>query len=150
MQFKTLATATTLLLCALPAVSQARDTTLYLPFEQVVTEAIATGKIDGSVKFYLAGNTPKGTATVLSPGVVTNKKTNAFNKTDYQACSWALQSALITLHGAAKEVGANAVTNIASFYKRNERKDPTTYECHAGAVVAGVALKGDLSKAAIF
>jgi len=146
MQFKTLAAATTLLLCTLPAVSQARDTALYLPFDQVVTEAISTGKIDGSVKFYLAGNTPSGKVSVLSPGAVTNKKTNAFNKTDYQACSWALQSALITLHDAAKKAGANAVTDITSYYKRNERKDPKTYECHAGAIIAGVALKGDLSK----
>ena len=111
-----------------------------------MNEAISSGKIDGSVKFYLAGNTPGGKVTVLSPGAVTNKKTNAFNKTDYQACSWALQSALITLHEAAKKVGANVVTDITSFYKRNERKDPKTYECHAGAVIAGVALKGDLSK----
>ena len=146
MQSKTFAATTTLLLCALPAISQARDTALYLPFDQVVTEAISTGKIDGSVKFYLAGNTPSGKVSVLSPGAVTNKKTNALNKTDNEACSWALQSALITLHDAAKKVGANAVTNIASFYKRNERKDPKTYECHAGAVIAGVALKGDLSK----
>ena len=145
MNIKTLA-AVTLLLSTLPAVSQARDTTLYLPFDQVVTEAISTGKIDGSVKFYLEGNTPSGNVMVISPGAVTNKKTNAFNKTDYEACSWALQSALITLHEAAKKVGANAVTDIASFYKRNERKDPKTYECHAGAVIAGVALKGDLSK----
>ena len=35
MHIKTLAAAT-LLLSALPAVSQARDTTLYLPFDQVV------------------------------------------------------------------------------------------------------------------
>ena len=146
MQLKTLATATALLLGTLPAISQARDTTLFLPFDQVVTEAISTGKIDGSVKFYLAGNTPAGKASVVTPGMVTNNKTNAFNKTDYQACSWALQSALITLHQAAKNVGANAVTDIASYYKKNERKDPKTYECHAGAVIAGVALKGNLAK----
>ena len=33
MRFNTLAAATTLLLCTLPAVSQARDTALYLPFD---------------------------------------------------------------------------------------------------------------------
>ena len=32
MHFKTLAAATAILLCALPAVSQARDSALYLPF----------------------------------------------------------------------------------------------------------------------
>ncbi|OLF56358.1 excinuclease [Pseudomonas chlororaphis] len=146
MRLKTLAAAATLLFCTLPGVSQARDTTLNLPFDKVVAEAISTGKIDGSVKFYLAGNKPSGQVTVVSPGAVTNKKTNAFNKSDEAACEWALQSALITLHQAAKKVGANAVTDIASFYKSNERKDPKTYECHAGALIAGVALRGDLAK----
>ncbi|MDB6144092.1 MAG: hypothetical protein JWP80_3136 [Pseudomonas sp.] len=146
MQFKTFGAVASLLLCTLPGVSQARDTTLYLPFDKVVAEVIASGKIDGSVKFYLAGNQPKGNVSVLSPGAVTNKKTNAFNKSDNDACEWALQSALITLNDAAKKAGANAVTDIVSFYKSNPRKDATTYECHAGGIIAGVALKGDLSK----
>ncbi|MBD9566747.1 excinuclease [Pseudomonas sp. PDM09] len=146
MHFKKLAAATTLLICALPSISQARDTAVYLPFDKAVAEATRAGKIDGSVKFYLAGNTPTGNVTVLSAGAVTNKKTNAFNKSDEVACEWVAQSAIISLHQAAKNAGANAVTNIVSFYKKNERKDAKTYECHAGALMAGVALKGDLAK----
>ena len=145
MHFKKLAAAT-LLICALPSISQARDTAVYLPFDKAVAEATRAGKIDGSVKFYLAGNTPTGNVTVLSAGAVTNKKTNAFNKSDEVACEWVAQSAIISLHQAAKNAGANAVTNIVSFYKKNERKDAKTYECHAGAIMAGVALKGDLAK----
>ena len=145
MHLKKLA-AVTLLLCALPAVSQARDTAVYLPFDKAVAEATRSGKIDGSVKFYLAGNTPAGKVTVVSPGAVTNKKTNAFNKSDEVACEWVAQSAIISLHQAAKSAGANAVTNIVSFSKSNERNDAQTYECHAGAIMAGVALKGDLAK----
>ncbi|WLG85316.1 excinuclease [Pseudomonas cucumis] len=145
MHFKKLAAAT-LLICALPGISQARDTAVYLPFDKAVAEATRAGKIDGSVKFYLAGNTPTGNVTVLSAGAVTNKKTNAFNKSDEVACEWVAQSAIISLHQAAKNAGANAVTNIVSFYKKNERKDAKTYECHAGALMAGVALKGDLAK----
>jgi hypothetical protein len=146
MHFKKLAAAATLLICALPSISQARDTAVYLPFDKAVAEATRAGKIDGSVKFYLAGNTPTGNVTVLSAGAVTNKKTNAFNKSDEVACEWVAQSAIISLHQAAKNAGANAVTNIVSFYKKNERKDAKTYECHAGALMAGVALKGDLAK----
>jgi hypothetical protein len=146
MHFKKLAAATALLICALPSISQARDTSVYLPFDKAVAEATRAGKIDGSVKFYLAGNTPTGNVTVLSAGAVTNKKTNAFNKSDEVACEWVAQSAIISLHQAAKNAGANAVTNIVSFYKKNERKDAKTYECHAGALMAGVALKGDLAK----
>ncbi|CAK13303.1 hypothetical protein [Pseudomonas entomophila] len=146
MRLKTWTAATALLLCALPGISQARDTALYLPFEKVVQQMLAEKKLDGSVKFYLAGVQPRGKVSVLSPNAVTNKKTNAFNKSDEAACEWALQSALLTLQDAARKANANAVTNIVSYYKKNERKDAATYECHAGAVVAGVAVKGDLSR----
>ncbi|MCI0913204.1 MULTISPECIES: excinuclease [Pseudomonas] len=146
MRLKTWTAATALLLCALPGVSQARDTALYLPFEKVVQQMLNEKKLDGSVKFYLAGVQPRGKVNVISANAVTNKKTNAFNKSDEAACEWALQSALLTLQDAARKVNANAVTNIASYYKKNERKDAATYECHAGAVIAGVALKGDLAR----
>ena len=133
-----------LMLCALPGISQARDTTHYLPFDQVVAEATASGKLDGSVKFYLAKR-PSG-AEIVRSGVTTSKKTNAFNKSDEAACSWALQSALIGMEKAAKAAGANAVVDIASNYKHVEYKDSEKYECHAGALMAGVALKANLAK----
>jgi len=122
----------------------AADRTVYLPLEEAVAAAKAAGKIDDSVRFYLAGSGPKG--KILQRDSVTNKKTNAFAKSDAVACQYAAQSAIIALHTAAKNAGANAVTNIVSFYKRNEYKDAANYECHAGNVIAGVALKGDLSK----
>lgn len=133
-------------LSVLPGISQARDTMLLLPFDKVIQQMTQEGKLDGSVKFYLAGVPARGKVTVMSPGVVTNKKTNAFNKTDPEACEWVLQSAILQLNEAAKGAGANAVTNIASYYKKIERKDPVNFECHVGAIIAGVALKGDLSK----
>lgn len=133
-----------LVLCCLPAISQARDTTHYLPFDEAVAEATAAGRLDGSVKFYLAKR-PAG-AQILRSGVTTSKKTNAFNKTDEAACSWALQSALIGLEKSAKAAGANAVVDIVSNYKHVEYKDSSKYECHAGAVMAGVALKANFAK----
>jgi len=133
-----------LVLCSLPGISQARDTTHYLPFDEAVAEATAAGRLDGSVKFYLAKR-PTGTQ-ILRSNVSTSKKTNAFNKTDEAACSWALQSALIGMEKAAKAAGANAVVDIVSNYKHVEYKDSSKYECHAGAVIAGVAIKGSLAK----
>ncbi|WP_294901480.1 excinuclease ATPase subunit [Tatumella sp. UBA2305] len=126
-----------------PAISQARDTVHNLPFNTVVQQMTQEHKLDGSVKFYLAGTGPKG--RIISSGVVTNKKTNSFNKSDTDACNWALQSALLSLQEAAKKSGANAVINIVSFYKRNEHSDRNNYECHAGTFIAGTALKGDLA-----
>ncbi|MNW04394.1 hypothetical protein D3C71_2004760 [compost metagenome] len=77
---------------------------------------------------------------------MTNRKTNAFAKKDAEACEWVAQSAVIALHEAAKKANANAVTNIVSYYRKNEYTSKTDYECHAGAVVAGVALRGDLTQ----
>ncbi|KRC70809.1 excinuclease [Achromobacter sp. Root83] len=121
----------------------AADRTVHLPIQPAIEAAQAAGKIDGSVKFYLAGTGPQG--KVLEAGVVTNRKTNAFAKKDEEACLWVAQSAVIALHEAAKQAGANAVTNIVSYYRKNEYRSTTDYECHAGAVVAGVALRGDLA-----
>lgn len=135
----------TALLSLLPITAQARDTTHFLPFDAVLQEALNAGRLDGSVQFHLAGNKPSGTVSVVKSGVTTSKKTNAFNKTDEAACNWALQSALINLQQAAKAAGANAVVDIASNYKHVEYKDSQKYECHAGAIMAGVALKGSLA-----
>ncbi|WAI82242.1 MULTISPECIES: excinuclease [Achromobacter] len=130
------------LACA--AQAMAADRTVFLPLQPAIDAALAAGKIDGSVKFYLAGTGPKG--KVLEAGVVTNRKTNAFAKKDADACLWVAQSAVIALHEAAKKANANAVTNIVSYYRKNEYSSKTDYECHAGAVVAGVALRGDLTR----
>lgn len=131
-----------LALACVPA-AHANDRTVMQSFQETVKNATAAGKLDGSVKFYLAGTGPSG--KVLEANVVTNRKTNAFGKSDEKSCDWAAQSALVSLQEAAKKAGANAVINIVSYYKKNENRDPVNYECHAGAVIAGVALKGDLA-----
>ena len=138
-------TLAALLLCALPSVSQARDTTHFLPFDAVVAEATQAGRLDGSVKFYLAGNKPAGKVSVINPNITTSQKTNAFGKSDEAACNWVLQSALIKLQNAAKAAGANAVIEIASNYQNKEYRDSSKYECHAGAIMAGVAFKAQLA-----
>lgn len=131
------------LLAVLSPTSQATNL-MYMPFEKVVADAERAGRLDGSVSFHLAGNPLPPVLQVRLTEVTTHKKTNASNKSDIAACEWALQSALITLQAAAKRVGANAVTNIVSYYKHRVRKDLNTYECRAGVLMAGVALRGDL------
>lgn len=120
----------------------ARDTTLNLPLADVIAMGEETGKLDGTVKFYLSGQATPSILKKLGSGV-SNKKTNGFNKGDEEGCRWAALSALITFQGSAKRQGANAVTNITSYYKRNEAHNSQSYECHAGTFVVGVALKGD-------
>ena len=113
-------------------------------FREAVDRAVADGVLDGSVKFYLAGTRSGGKA--IARGLVTNKKTNGFAKSAENSCDQVLRSALIQLEKTAKARGANAVTNLVSFYKSNETKSTTTYQCAKGTAIAGVALKGDLVK----
>ncbi|CAM3650253.1 excinuclease ATPase subunit [Corallococcus sp. ZKHCc1 1396] len=134
----------TLLLLALTAASPAlaRDTVVKVKLADVMALPEAKQKLDGTVKIYLDGQkTPKVAKTLGSD--VTNKKTNAVGKSDEYACKWVALSALIALQDGAKKNGANAVINVTSYYKKVEFKSATEIECHAGTMVAGVALKGD-------
>lgn len=123
----------------------ARDTTHHLPLSEVIAMGQADGKLDGSVRFYLRGQTTPAVIQKLGEDS-TNKKTNAVGKTDVQACQWVALSALIALQDKAKSLGANAVVDIVSNYKKVEYSSPTNYECHAGAIMSGVALKGTYAK----
>jgi len=78
----------------------------------------------------------------------TNKKTNAFGKSDLAVCQWAFLSAMISLRDRAIKEGGNAVINIKSNYKSNLTSSNETFQCGAGGFVAGVALVGDVVKIA--
>ena len=126
------------------ASAQAADQMHDFNFKQAVDRAVADGTLDGSVKFYLAGT--KSGGNVIKKDLVTNKKTNGFAKSAETSCDHVLRSALIQFQNTAKANGANAVTNLVSFYKSNETRSTTTYKCAKGTAIAGVALKGDLVK----
>ena len=133
------------LAAAASAPALARDTEYNLPFSEVLAMPEAQGKLDGSVKFYLQGqNTPK--VLEKKGDDVSNKKTNGVGKDDAFGCKLAALSALIALQEKAKRLGANAVVDIFSYYKKDVFSSPTNYECHAGAVIIGVTLKGTYAK----
>ncbi|WP_312238115.1 excinuclease ATPase subunit [Stenotrophomonas sp.] len=136
--------ATTALL-AVASTAQARDTRVEQPLRELVnSQAARDAGIDGSVRFYLAGE--KVNVQQRFGEDVTNKKTNAANKSDEEACRWVALSALRALQDGAKSRNANAVVDIVSYYKKNEFKSATNYECYAGTLMAGVALKGTYAK----
>ena len=96
------------------------------------------------MRFYLAG---QSVAVQQRFGEdVANRKTNAANKSDEEACRWVALSTLRALQDGAKRRGANAVVDITSYYKKNEFRSASNYECYAGTFVAGVALKGTYAK----
>jgi hypothetical protein len=125
---------------ALPAA--ARDDRLKFP----VDAALAKGqnykeKIDPQVRLYF-GRQPKLKVAKTIGEYTSNKKTNAFNKSDQEACDIAFISAAVSLQQRAKQEGGNAVVNIHSVYKNDKFESPTEYLCGAGALMAGVALRG--------
>jgi uncharacterized protein YbjQ (UPF0145 family) len=127
------------------APSSARDTKYMLPIAAALEIKDAKEKLDGSVKFFFGSQETPKILTKLGTDV-TNLKTNAVGKSDEKACNWVFLSAMIQLEKRAKQLGANAVVNIVSFYQKNVMSSPSEFECHAGAVIAGVALKGDFVK----
>ena len=125
----------------LAAPAQARDSRLHLDFRAAVEAGLAEGTLDGTVSFHLAG-APTPAITRRHGAAQSNRKTNALNKSDEEACRWVLMSVLVAMQEQARARGANAVVDITSNYKKQEFRSATEYECAAGNIMAGVALKG--------
>ena len=145
MKMSFLNVVTMAVLIAAAPVADARNSRMELPLQELVNSPQAKeAGIDGSVRFYLAGQ-PVAVSSRMGSGV-SNRKTNAANKSDVEACRWAALSVLKEFQESAKKRGANAVVDIVSYYKKNEFKSASNYECYAGTFVAGVALKGTYAK----
>jgi uncharacterized protein YbjQ (UPF0145 family) len=127
------------------SVAWARDTEYKLKIDDVLQNGEFQKKLGNTVRFYF-GNQQAPHAEKTFGEFVTNKKTNSFGKPDEDACRWAMLSALIELRDRAWKMGGDAVTNIASYFKKDTASSETVYECHAGAIIAGVALKGTVVK----
>ena len=139
-----LAAVSILAIAASPAL--ARDDRLMFP----VTDGMERGKttkerIDPEIKVYFGKR--KSPAVERKFGEFTaNRKTNATNKTDKEACEIAFVGAIISLQQRARREGGNAVVNVASVYKNENRESNAEYLCGAGTFVAGVALRGTVVK----
>lgn len=137
--------ASLLVLSSLLVSTQAfsRDTAHLLSIEEALASSDFKEKLDPEIGFYFGDQTHP--EVVENKGnFVSNKKTNAFNKTDEEACKWVLLSALLSFQDRVRSEGGNAVINLESYYKKNTYRSDTQYECHAGAIIAGVTLKGDV------
>ena len=131
------------LLFATLAMSQAyaRDSVGNYPIESAMTSEGDT--LGGDVALYFGDQShPK---IVKSFGTfATNKKTNAFGKSDEAACQHVFLSAALELQARARKEGGNAVVGIKSNYRNVLRSSTTDFTCGAGAFVAGVALTGEV------
>lgn len=144
---QTAALLASLSLLALAPAAQARNTEVHLPIKDVLEDPAAKAKLGDDVA--LLFGTQAGPAGSKDLGeAVSNRKTNAFAKSDEEACRWAMLSVLLQLVQRARDLGGDAVVEIVSYYKKNSVASETEYECHAGGLMAGVALKGRVVKLA--
>ena len=132
-------------LCVVSSGALARDTVSSFSIAEALSTEQAKSLLGTEVKFYFGDQQhPKAEKTYGE--FRTNKKTNAFGKSDKEACSWVFLSAMVALRDRAVREGGNAVINIKSNYKDNMTSSNDTFDCGAGNVVAGVALIGTVVK----
>lgn len=127
--------------------ASAEDKMVKFPIAGAMAANDAQQRLGDTVKFYFADQqTPKVASKITSDK--TSQRTNGFGKSAEKACNWVFLSAMLALQKRATEVGADAVVNIVSNFKDQEFASQTEYECADGAIMAGVALKGDFVKLA--
>ena len=110
----------------------------------LTAEEISDDRVLG--KFFFGNQEVPAIAAKLGSGS-THQRSSTRPSEDARSCNVAFIKALVALQKNAKQVGANAVVNIASYYKNNTLSSATEFECHAGAA-AHVMLKGDFVKIA--
>ena len=121
----------------------ARDDVLYFSVVDVLNSPKAKEVLNPNVKISFGSGT-KG--DFLQKGLMSNKKTNTVNKSDQEACEWALLSSLKTFQERAVREGGTKVVNLTGYYKKQPFDSKTQFQCGAGSIMAGVTLKGDIAK----
>jgi uncharacterized protein YbjQ (UPF0145 family) len=125
--------------------ADARNTRYVLKIADVQKDPMYAPNLPNDVAMYFAGQNHPELESSLGE-FVANRKGNSVGRPDEDACRWTMISALKELHDRAIQEGGNAVINIVSYYRKEVFSSDTLYECHAGAVIAAVALKGTVVK----
>ncbi len=120
----------------------ARNDRINLDIKEAYKSLSIESQLSG-VQMFFGDQTYPGTDKEMSI-IRTNRKTNAFNKSDRQACEWTFLSALLALKDSALSQGGNAVINIKSNYNNVEYSNPSEFQCGVGRIIAGVALIGQV------
>ena len=128
-----------------PFASYARDDIWSYSIKEALDLEQSKSRLGENIKFYF-GDQTHGEVVKNYGEFRTKQVTNAFNKTDLQACEWVFLSAMIALMDKAVSVGGNAVINIKFNYKNNLISSKDTFQCGTGTFVAGVALVGTVVK----
>ena len=129
--------------CALALNLSARDDVHHFSIEEALSSPKAKGVLDPNIKLSFGSGTKGG---IIKSRLTANKKTNAFNKSDKEAREWAVLSAVKTFQERAVKEGGTRVVNLTGYYKKQPFDSKTQFQCGAGALMAGVTLKGDIAK----
>jgi len=121
----------------------ARATFLDIPVSEAKASAQSGNLLD--VPFYMKGEPHPKVIRGISE-IESNRRSNAFGKSDRDACHVAFLSAIIALQQRAKADGGNAIVDIRSITRHNDLDSSSNYRCVAGAMVANVALTGRIVK----
>jgi hypothetical protein len=156
-----------LVAAALSAPALSRNTMYKLPLAEVLESPDAMGRLDASVKFYFgnktmpAGAEQKGFQVISRVAKASKWRNNDYASQNYgggppppnairassepnddiAACRAAALDALVAMQEEAKQLGANAVVDIVSFYNAATFSSATEYECHAGGTGGHLTFK---------
>jgi hypothetical protein len=126
------------------SIAVARDDVGTYPVADVLQNPEYAARLEG-VKFYFGEQAHPEVERSFGE-FQSNKKTNAFNKSDKEACEWAFLSALLSFRERALSSGGDAIVNIRGNYKKQAFSSETHFQCGAGGLMAGVTLVGDVVK----
>ena len=144
-RFACLALVMGIALVAPATTTYARDDIQQMSIADAMNSADAKDKLDGRVRFYWSTQPHPGVSQKYGT-FTSNKKTNFFGKSAEAGCERAFLSALIAMQERAVQEGGNAVIDLHSVYKGHEFESATQYECGAGAIMGGTALRGTVVK----
>lgn len=129
-------------LATLSTAALARNDVATYPIDAAL-KSEGSDKVGSDVALVFAGQ--KHTAVAKSMGeIATNKKTNGVGRSDEAACQHVFLSAVLALQERARQLGGNAVINIKSNYQNKLIESATDFTCGSGAIMSGVALKGEV------
>jgi hypothetical protein len=73
-----------------------------------------------------------------------NERANAFAEGEDRSCPRAFLNAMLSLQQRPRSLGAHAVVNIVSYFRKKEVSSTRAFECHEGTLMAGVTLKEEM------
>jgi hypothetical protein len=119
-----------------PVIGQAADE--YVDFQRAVAAGIASGELDGTVKFYYRGQTPVGEIKEVFPEEKTRKNFRLEQKGHFAAplksnesdCSLALRHVLMTFQNTTKSWGGNAVIDMVSYHEQKRSENSEKVICY--------------------